>query len=256
MSLESPLLPPSISAMTERYPSLEFCVEEADGCTIGIWEGWLQPIRTLTELNSIVCDLDEDRPVKINRDSATIEHSPVCDKQHVLHKIFSSIKRPDRSFLVRVEYAGSIAHPQAFLLEPEVTNATRRHIFGENRICAYPPWTDAWQPDKHNVADFTDHVLIWLFKWNTWVETGHWLGSEAGHESLQLYSSIAHDMQCWCGSGKRYGACCRPLDRLRAGLPMQEYLALRSPLFQFPNVDFSKLPTLSAFLSRYKPDRA
>lgn len=238
----------SVSAMATRYPTLEVRYEERDGVTVAIWEGWLQPIRTRAGLNSIVCDLDEDRAIMIDRDTGTINHDPQCERAHRDHRILKKIKRPDRRFFVRIEYVGSRSHPTAFLVDPVVTPATRFHIFGTNRICAYAPWTDAWKAGEHDVADFTDHVLVWVFKWNTCVETGHWLGSEEDHKPLYLLSTIRPDKQCWCGSGVPYGDCCRSEDQLKVNAELQRMLSTRSRLYQKPDIDYSKLPTLSAFL--------
>lgn len=236
-------------AMAESYPSLEFHVEESGGKQVGIWEGWLQPIRSREGLNGIVCDLDADRQILIDRETVSIAHPPKCTANHQKHRVFDRLKRPDRPFRVRIEYMGGIAHPRAWLLDPMVTPATRYHIFGENRICAYPPHTDAWRAKNNTVADFTDHVLVWTLKWNTWVETGYWPGSEEVHDPLHLFSTIAPDMQCWCGSGKGYGDCCGPLDRELAGLEMEMMLRVRSPLLQVPIRDRAAMKRVAAFLN-------
>lgn len=248
MSVAASIFAASISAMAERYPSLESRLEEREGISVAIWEGWLQPIRTLAGLNSIVCDLDADSPVMIDHDSGTIGHDLNCEQKHLSHPILKTIKRPDRRFLIRIEFFDGPAHPKAYLLDPVVTPATRYHIFGTNRICAYAPQTDVWRAEDHNVADFTDHVLVWLFKWNTWVETGHWLGSEENHEPLYLLSTIRPEMQCWCGSGQPYGECCKPRDHLKINAAMQSMLRPHSRLFQKPDIDYSELRTLAAFL--------
>jgi len=239
----------SRAVMAERYPSLEFRMEETNGKPVGGWDGWLQPIRSRDGLNEIVYDLDADRQILIDRETASIAHPPKCLANHEKHRVFDRIKRPDRPFRVRIEYTGGAAHPRAWLLDPVVTAATRYHMFGENRICAYAPQTNAWRADDHTVADFTDHVLVWTFKWNTWVETGYWLGSEENHDPMYLVSTIASDMQCWCGSGRRYGDCCRPRDAERSGLEMEIMLRARSPLLQFPILHRPAMKRAMAFLN-------
>lgn len=236
-------------AMAESYTSLEFHVDESDGKPVGVWEGWLQPIRSHDGLNGIVCDLDTDRQISIYRETASIEHSPNCTANHEKHWVFERLKRPDRPFRVRIEYMGGTAHPRAWLLDPMVTPATRYHIFGENRICAYPPHTDAWREKNNTVADFTDHVLVWTFKWNIRVETGYWLGSEEDHDPMHLFSTIAPDMQCWCGSGTSYRECCRTRDRELASVEMEILLRARSPLLQEPRRDREAMKQLAIFLN-------
>ena len=248
MSTAAPAFAASISAMAERYPSLKFRLENRDGKAFAIWEDWLQPIRTKADLNSIVCDLDANRPVLIDLESSSIKHDPHCIKEHKTHRILNAIKRWDRPFLVRIEFDGGPAHPRAYLLDPVVTPKTRYHIFGENRICAYAPQSDVWRAADHTVADFTDHVLVWLFKWNTWVETKYWLGAEEDHRPLHLLSTIRPHMQCWCGSGLPYGKCCMPGDKIRAESEMQNILQKRSRFLQKPDIDLSALKTLPAFL--------
>lgn len=249
MSDENFNIETSRAAMPVHYPSLEFSVKEIDGKPTGVWEGWLQPIRSRDGLNGIVCDLDADRQILIDHETASIAHPPKCTANHEKHRVFDRLKRPDRAFQVRIEYTGGAEHPRAWLVDPIVTPVTRYHMFGENRICAYPPQTNVWRAEDHNVADFTDHVLVWTFKWNTWVETGYWLGSEEDHNSMHLVATIAPDMQCWCGSGKSYGECCRPWDRDRVGLEMDLMLRARSPLLQFPILDPAAMKRAIAFLN-------
>lgn len=237
----------SVAAMTERYPTLEFRTEVRHGKPLAVWEGWLTPIRSRHELNAILCDLDEDRPVRIGND-ATIRHDPACDPEHPLHPLLHQLKRPDRSFRVRIEFDGGPAHPAGFLLDPVVTPETRYHIFGENRVCAYAPWSDAWRAVEHTAADFTDHVLIWLFKWNVWVETNHWLGKEEDHTPLHLLTTIRPDMQCWCSNGEPYGRCHRPQDVRRAAAEIADLFAASSRLKQEASIDPATYPTLAAFL--------
>lgn len=235
--------------MAERYPSLEFRLENHDGEPVGVWEGWLQPIRSRVGLNGILCDLDADQQILVDRESASLAHPPRCTTNHEQHRIFNRLKRPDRAFRVRIGFTGGVSHPQAWLLDPIVTDATHYHMFSGGRICAYPPQTNAWQADEHTVADFTDHVLVWTFKWNTWVETGYWLGSEEDHDPLHLVSTVSPESQCWCGSGKTYSECCRQRDRDRAGLEMAIMLRARSPLLQFPVFDRSAIKRVNSFMN-------
>jgi hypothetical protein len=227
----------SISAMAGCYPSLEFRLEERDSVSIAVWEGWLQPIRMRAGLTSIVCDLDADRPVAIDQDTCTIGHDPNCDKEHRTHRILKMIKHPDRRFLVRIEFKDGPSHPRGYLLDPVVTPETHYHMFTPNRICAYPPQTDVWRAADHTVADYTDHVLIWLFKWNTWVETGHWLGTEMPHDPWYLYAMISPTEQCWCGSGETYGDCHRAGDREAAKSHVAKMAERLSPLYQWPRYE-------------------
>jgi hypothetical protein len=236
--------------MAERYPSLEFSTGERNGEVVGIWEGWLQPIRSKSGLKEMLCDLDSDRPVMIQ--DAAIAHVPTCSGPHNWQGHSKMPKRPDRGFLVRIEYAGGREHPKAYLVEPEITLKTRRHILGANRICAYPPWEGAWQAARDSVADFTDHTLVWLFKWITWVETGHWPGSEMRHDPIFLFATIKPEMQCWCGSGLSYGQCCQQRDKSRAAAEIRAMLEKHSPLFQRSRIDIRTLTHVRNMLAPRK----
>ena len=249
MSDENFNIETSRAAMAERYPSLEFRIDEPEGKSIGVWEGWLQPIRSRDGLNGIVSDLDADRQILIDRETSSIAHPPKCTAKHEKHWVLERLKRPDHPFRVRIEYAGGAAHPRAWLLDPVVTPATHYHMFAGGRICAYPPHTNVWRAEDHTVADFTDHVLVWTFKWNTWVETGYWLGSEENHSPLYLFATVRPEMQCWCGSGNIYGDCCRTEDGRLASLEMERILRARSPLLQLPNLDRSLVKTVMSFLN-------
>lgn len=221
----------SVAAMAARYPSLKFRTEDRDGVEWAVWEGWLQPIRTPVGLDTIVQDLDDDRPVVIDRETASITHNPGCGRSHEPHPVTGQLRRPDRPFRVRIEHDGGTAHPVGYLLDPVVTAATRCHVVGANRICAYQPTSGAWCVDTHTVADFTDHVLIWLFKWNTWVETKYWLGSEAPHDRWYLFATTTPTQQCWCGSGEKYADCHRKEDSKVARAYIAKFAVMMSPLF-------------------------
>lgn len=239
----------SISAMGERYPSLSLTVNTEGEHQIATWEGWLQPVRTTKELDIILDDLHENVRVAINED-AEIKHDPNCRRHHKRPSLLRHVKRADRSFLVRIEYEGGQVHPRAYLLDPEVTPATRKHIFGTNGICAYPPWKDVWHWDANTAADFTDHVLIWLLKWNIWVETKIWLGPEMDHEPVLLFATIGSTQQCWCRSGKSYGQCHQQRDRPKAEEEVKAMLQKRSRLFQKLRVDLLTLKHVANMLGR------
>ena len=85
------------AAMADRYPSLKFRTEDLGGVERAVWEGWLQPIRTRDGLNSTVCDLDDDRPIVIDREIAAITHNPGCGRSHKPHPITARVGRSMRS---------------------------------------------------------------------------------------------------------------------------------------------------------------
>jgi hypothetical protein len=234
--------------MQARYPMLSFEVIDRNGTRVAAWEGWLTPVRNASEVNAILSDLDADMRVLISDDDGTVLHDPTCTLLHPEHPALVRLKRPDRSFKVRIEYAGGPGHPKAYLLDPAIISANRRHIMGERRICAYPPWQDVWKHGRDSITDFTDHILVWLFKWNMWVESDHWPGSEMRHEPLFLFTEIKPEMQCWCGTGQPYAACCRGSDRNKVEAELVAMLALHSKLLQKPRYDADVVERIRRFL--------
>lgn len=248
----STALPPFLterSFMADRYPMLRFETIERDGTDFAVWEGWLTPIRDRSQLDGVLADLDADRTVMIDADATLLHHS-ACDLKHPRHRLMARLKRPDRSFKVRIEYAGGVAHPRAYLLDPVITPANRKHIFNERRICAYLPSDDVWVSGRDSVADFTDHVLVWLLKRNTWVEAGHWPGSEMSHDPMLLFTTISAQAQCWCGTGESYSHCHRELDRGKVSAELTQMLIKSSRFFQFPRYDEQVRTRIRAFRGR------
>lgn len=233
--------------MAERYQSLTQTMVTREGEEIAVWEGWLQPLRTQRELDFILDDLHENQPVAINQDSELL-HDHRCRRQHTRPSLRPFIKRADRCFRVRIEYEGGRCHPRAYLFDPVITLATRKHVLGQRGICAHSPWEDAWKWDTNTVADFTDLVLIWLVKWNVWVDTGIWLGPEKDHEPLFLFATIGPSQQCWCGSGLAYDLCHRAKDKLEAESEIRAMLARHSPLLQKSRLDTRALRHLTNIL--------
>jgi hypothetical protein len=200
-----------IESMRWAYPSLRVVSSEDIGSLI--WEGWLQPIRSTDELDALLDDLDNDRPVDIVRgELCELRHDRECQVIHAEHRLTSEIKEPIRLFRLRVEDFGDKRVPQARVLEPPIPKDERRHNIGPDGICASAPWEHPWNPDVSQMVDFVDHSLIWLFKQTVYSQSKHWLGTEMPHSADFLIKTIKPTEQCYCGSGKNYADCHRVVN--------------------------------------------
>lgn len=239
----------SVMAMSNRYPTLRLIRDGSDGSGRAVWEGWLQPIRSLRDFDAIINDLHYNRPVLLTEDGEIL-HNPRCKGPHDKPSICKYLKRPNRSFKVRIQYSGGPQHPRAFMIDPVLVRRPGDHTYGDGASCAYPPWEDAWEWRRNTVADFTDHLLVWLVKWNVFDATNGelWLGPEMNHDPVFLAATINPDNQCWCGTGKRYADCHRPADMRTAETELRAGLEAKSSLIQTPRVDKTKIKTLFRFL--------
>jgi hypothetical protein len=194
--------------MRQSYPSLRVISSEDTGSLI--WEGWLQPIRSTQELDALLSDFDNDRPVEIERgEHYEIRHDRECLIVHAERRLKSKIKEPIRLFKVRIEDFGDKRVPQARVLEPLIRAEERRHNFGPDGICGFAPWKHPWNPDVSQIVDLVDHWLIWLFKQTVYSQSKHWLGSEMPHSTEYLLKTIKPTDPCHCGSGTNYADCHR-----------------------------------------------
>ncbi len=202
-----------IESMRRAYPSLRVVSSEDIGSLI--WEGWLQALRSTDELDALLDDLDNDRPVDIERgDLYELRHDRECQIVHAEHRLKSKINEPIRLFRVRVEDFGDSRVPQARVLEPPIPKNERRHNIGADGICGFAPWEHPWNPDVSQIVDFVDHsLLIWLFKQTVYSQSKHWLGSETPHSTEFLLKTIKPTEPCYCGSGKNYADCHRAANR-------------------------------------------
>lgn len=203
----------SVEAMEIYYPSLSFDGRQIITGGETSWKGWVQPLSADNkELEWILADIARDLPVQII--NGEIRHHPTCKRTHQKVRRIEKFKRPDQAFNVKITYDGSQKHPRAYVMEPEIPKNKRKHMFGDGAVCAYPPQRNIWDWQTNSVTDFTDHVMIWLVKWNFWSQTQLWLGAETSHNKFALLSSIVASDQCWCGSGTFYGDCHQAEDKL------------------------------------------
>lgn len=202
----------SAQAMKIKYPSFSVSGLPIGTGPIAIWKGWIQPIRNRESLELLLSDLANNHPVRVLH-SGEIIHKPDCKNQHESLPWLKKLKKPDAAYKLKVTYNGGTQHPKAFIIEPLKHLRELRHIFRDGSICAYPPWEDIWHWQYSTVADFMDHISIWLLKNTVWQQVGLWIGDEMPHNTEFLYNTIKPFEECWCRSGQLYGMCHRESDQ-------------------------------------------
>jgi hypothetical protein len=200
-----------IESVELKYPSLKLVSEPDDDSNKLVWEGWVQPIRSIENLSAILDDLENDRAVSISGDGE-IMHDSRCSIEHSEHRLLSRFISPTRLYKVRVEDFGDNRLPITRVLEPQITEELRRHTWGVDEICGFAPWKYPWDPIKSSIVEFIDHMMIWLVKWNVFAQTSEWIGSETRHDKEFLIKTIRPNQTCYCGGGKMYEVCHRIID--------------------------------------------
>lgn len=202
------MLQDKIKSVQNNYPSLELLSKLNGDDTTLLWEGWVQPIRSVENLSAILDDIENDRAVNIS-DSGKITHDTKCLIKHSEHRLASQLTSATRLFKISVEDFCSNRMPFARLLEPQITDELRRHTWGVNGICGFEPWKYPWDATTSSIVEFIDHCVIWLFKWNVFAQTDEWIGSETPHDEKFLLNAIHPNQTCYCGSGEKYDSCHR-----------------------------------------------
>ena len=232
-----------IESMRRAYPSLRFISDENDVLT---WEGWVQPLLAINELDALLDDLEHDRDVIIDRgDACGIVHHTECKIEHGVHRLSHRITSPTRLFKIRIRDFQDGRLPRADVLEPKITENLRRHNWGSTGICAFAPWEYPWDLETSQIIEFVDHSLIWLLKWNVFAQTDKWLGRETSHDRRFLLNTIRPSQRCYCGLGKSYENCHRRLDGYE--LYRENWLFVEAWLERH-NRDLKHLESLSTYL--------
>ena len=223
----------SVQAMKLKYPSFSVGGRPIGTGRDAVWKGWVQPIRDLENLELLLADLAQDRPVRILRGGEVI-HNPNCYRKHQKLLWIKKLKKPDTAFKIKITYGCGSLHPRAYSLDPIIPFNKRKHMFRDSAVCAYPTWDTSWNWRIHTVADFMDNVVIWLIKWNVWQQTNVWLGEEMPHDRVFLYFTVAVSDPCWCGSQREYSVCHRADDE-------REVFQLLNRPFQHSNFDHGRI---------------
>lgn len=101
-----------------------------------------------------------------------------------------------RSHRVRVRYRPAtsnrrgkvsvrVLHPK--LDVPEHRNTV--HLYADNSLCLFNPNRDEWNPAMLVADTIVPWVCEWIFFFESWLQTGSWLGGGDSHDSPSLKTS-------------------------------------------------------------------
>jgi hypothetical protein len=191
------------------------------------WRGVMAPFpadMSGEEIQAIVSDLDEDRPVRVMADGV-LAHYEACGGKHRPRPGLRLARVLRGAFSIEIAYRRPPGCPIARSLWPRID---RHHPSGPpphllntiDALCVLFPADGAWVWGAHGARQYAHHVAIWLAKHLAWIEARErgigieaaWPGSAVGHEPNELARLLAPADICRCGSGKSYGTCCRPMD--------------------------------------------
>jgi hypothetical protein len=202
----------SAEAMAAEYPGFVFRREHlSSGSLIGVWEGEVQPVKALAELDEILDDLHHERLVRVV--GGEIVHHPECAARHCRHRWLDRLVYWRIRFHVKVAYDGTKADPRCWVLSPPVNVFGRqKHVWRDGSICPFLSSTD-WDADRDDVAEFMGHAIVWLLKWTLWDQTGVWIGREHQADPEYHLNTVRPHDPCWCRSAVPYTLCHLDRDR-------------------------------------------
>ena len=205
--------------MTEYYPGWRSvdCHPKPGDPQAGpckAWIGDITPLQPPSDAIGVVNALAADMSVMVHQ-SGRIDVDSECPPgkpsqlgvdERALRKTFSLVALQD----------GPPRHPRVSVMIPELPRPCR-HTFRDGAVCPLLPSSGAWSWASNSLAEYLNHVSIWLVKFMVWDLTmkatgsGVWIGSEAAHDSVTLARTPVW-AQCHCGSGLSFGRCCGRLQ--------------------------------------------
>lgn len=193
------------------------------------WRGPITPFpcdMSLTEVQAIIADLDEDRPVRLMADGV-LAHYGSCGGTHQPRPEFRLVRPLHGTFNIEIAYRRPPGCPIARSRWPRIDQnhplGPPPHVFTEiDVLCVLFPADGAWVSDVHGVRDYANYTAIWLAKHLAWEEARErgigvqeaWPGTAASHDPFQLPRLLGPCDPCRCGSPKNYGECCAAYDEM------------------------------------------
>ena len=195
---------------------------------VRVWQGPITPFppeMPMAEVQAIVADLAEDRPVRVLADGA-LAHYEHCGGTHQPRREFQMARTLHGVFKVEIAYRRPPGCPIARSLSPRIN---RDHPLGPpphllntiDALCVLFPADRCWVSGVHGARHYANFTAIWLAKHLAWEEARErgvgleeaWPGSVVGHDPFELPRLVDARDPCRCGSGKEYGACCAAGDK-------------------------------------------
>lgn len=199
------------------------------------WRGKITPFpadMALPEIQMIVSDLSEGRPVRVDLDG-TLRHYPQCGGTHRPAPQHRLQRRLRGTFSVELAHRIPPGLPIVRSLSPAVTAShplgKPPHLLnGIEALCVIFPPDRAWVAGRDSARDFLNFSAMWFAKHLAWEESRErgvgvdaaWPGPFASHDPFELATVMQGDHPCRCGSPKLYRDCCAEGDeQARAQAP-------------------------------------
>ncbi|HHY08259.1 MAG TPA: hypothetical protein GX530_07010 [Corynebacteriales bacterium] len=174
-----------------------------------VWVGSITPLAPPSDAFGVISALAEDRYVEIHI-GGRIDVDPEDLPEKMLELPIDE-EELRKTFYLLARHEGPPSHPKVFMTLPQLPRLCP-HVFPDGSLCPLLPSGGAWSWVENSLADYLDHIAIWLVKFSVWDATrkatgqGIWIGSEAPHDPASL-AATPLNAQCYCGSGLRFGQC-------------------------------------------------
>jgi len=197
------------------------------------WQGSISPFPSgmrVEEIQAIVTDLDEDRPVRVLADGV-LAHDEDCRGSHRPRTEFRLQRPLHGAFKIEIAYRRPPGVPVARSIAPRINqhhqSGAPPHLLNTiDALCVLFPADGTWVWGVHGARQYTNYTAIWLAKHLVWVEARErgvgimeaWPGSFVGHDPFEIHRLLRPHVSCRCGSGKIYAECCAESDARARGL--------------------------------------
>lgn len=203
-------------------------------------EGWflleINPLPPEDEIEKVVTDIENDKPVRVGYETGKIYHSSNCHHSvnpPITEEMKNAIQHlKDDTFLVAILPKGPVGlknQPVVIALEPEINyyiypdhpHLNEDGYYGNVNNLYYPHSFcykhdhSKFKGDRYSrVLDAFEQVSIWLFRHQVWLATretqskGRWIGKGQPPLPDGCFPRILNpEMHCRCGSKNKYKDC-------------------------------------------------
>jgi hypothetical protein len=202
-----------MKAMSEGYPAWR----QHDHGFLGGWEGLIQPLSASSKIGPVLSTLWHGAGFDVLQNgvlTATGDWGPVPRQ-------LRRIKSLEGRYLIRVFYREPPGVPFAVSVSPCISwsrypnhphlSVSPIPVTQPAVMCPFLPSDGVWRWGRNNMAEFIHTTAVWLVCHQIWELKGTWPAPAASHDPEWLLANVNPNASpCVCGSGARYGSCCRP----------------------------------------------
>lgn len=87
------------------------------------------------------------------------------------------------TYTVSITYRGDLK-PLVRVIKPKLVENPKHFYQGSKSLCLYHPRDYKWVSGKLIAKDIVPWTAGWIYFYETWLETGKWLGPEAIHDTV------------------------------------------------------------------------